>query len=215
MPSVSATPAASASARRWLTMNDATSAMSASAADVRWPCSASDQNRAPNTITSATRSSVESRNAPHRLASPRARATLPSKMSSMPAIASTTAGRNRRPVSSSHAAITLPTSEITVRCQGWTPILSRPASTQRKGHSKTFAIAGPIEALGPPGRGHVANARGHSGLVRTQGTVSSGIHATKRGQVVFTAEATPTSMSATRNSSAVRAILRFAFTGPS
>ena len=39
-------------------MNEATSAISANAAAAWCPCSASDQNSAPNTSTSATRSSV-------------------------------------------------------------------------------------------------------------------------------------------------------------
>src|SRR5689334_14164756 len=73
----------------------------------------------------------------------------------------------------------------------------------------------PDQSLRPPGGGHVAHARRHSGLVSTHGTVSRGIHATKRGHGSFTAEATPTRMIATRNSSAVKAILRDALMRPS
>src|SRR6478752_4526563 len=84
-----------------------------------------------------------------------------------------------------------------------------------EGPREDLCHRGPDQSLRPPGRGHVAHARRHSALVSTHGTVSKGIHATKRGHGSFTAEATPTRMIATRNSSAVKAILRDALMRPS
>src|SRR6266516_940467 len=130
-PSLNRTPAASASARMWLTTRLTTSVINASAASNPLPSPARRQNRPENRIMSDTRSSTESMKAPARLASPRCRATEPSKTSHAPA-------RIRTPPAASHAPVTISTpvttfnaSESRVSCHGRTPVQMRNARMPR------------------------------------------------------------------------------------
>ena len=117
-------------------------------------------------------------------------------------------------MSSSHPAITFPTSESTVRCHGWNPGPEQPARPNRKGQANTFAMAGADQPCARRGAG-MSRTRGRVILRSGQdpGDRQQGDPCHEQGPGVFTAEATPTRMIATRNSRAVRAILRFAFTG--
>src|SRR6266550_493327 len=142
-PSLKRTPAASASARMWLTTRLTTSVINASAASVLLPSAARRQNKQENKIMSETRSSTESMNAPARLASPRCRATDPSKTSDAPARMRTPPAANHAPVKISAPVTTFNARDSRVSCHGRTPVQMRNARIPRYGHAKTRCIAPP------------------------------------------------------------------------
>jgi len=130
-PSVSATFAASASARTWLTATDTTSVINARTAAVVCPSAASRQNRHENTTMSAIRSRTESMNAPERPDSPRWRATEPSITSNVPPKISATAAQTQSPVTIKIPETTLAASASKVSWFGLTPVHRRKARTPR------------------------------------------------------------------------------------
>src|SRR6266566_2872651 len=142
-PSLNRTPAASASARMWLTTRLTTSVTNASAASKAFPSAARRQNRHENRIMSDTRSSTESMKAPARLASPRCRATEPSKTSHAPARIRTPPAANHAPVTISTPVTTFNARDSRVSCHGRTPVQMRNARIPRYGHAKTRCIAPP------------------------------------------------------------------------
>ena len=92
---------------------------------------------------SETRSSTESMKAPARLASPRCRATDPSKTSDAPARMRTPPAANHAPVTISTPVTTFNARDSRVSCHGRTPVQMRNARIPRYGHAKTRCIAPP------------------------------------------------------------------------